>query len=160
LAIGLKLPIKNLSDVAGAATFAGGASALPKFVGLPAVPASLDTLRIILSTSVGVALIAALQTILASRIACDSYRCRVDAYEEDNPNRLVVGLGMGNAVSGLFGGFGGCGLIPNTLLNGNSGGEGYASSFSYSICLALFVVVFAPIIGIHIYIHMYICIYK
>jgi SulP family sulfate permease len=74
LAIGLKLPIKNLSDVAGAATFAGGASALPKFVGLPAVPFSLATLKIIASTSVGVALIAALQTILASRIACDSYR--------------------------------------------------------------------------------------
>ena len=47
----------------------------------------------------------------------------------------------------MFGGFGGCGLIPNTLLNGTSGGEGYASSFSYSGFLALFVVVFAPIIG-------------
>ena len=51
------------------------------------------------------------------------------------------------SVSALFGGFGGCGLIPNTLLNGTSGGEGYASSFSYSLFLALFVVVFAPIIG-------------
>ena len=50
-------------------------------------------------------------------------------------------------MSALFGGFGGCGLIPNTLLNGTSGGEGYASSFSYSLFLALFVVVFAPIIG-------------
>jgi MFS superfamily sulfate permease-like transporter len=50
-------------------------------------------------------------------------------------------------VSALFGGFGGCGLIPNTLLNGTSGGEGYASSFAYSLFLALFVVVFAPIIG-------------
>lgn len=51
------------------------------------------------------------------------------------------------SVSALFGGFGGCGLIPNTLLNGNSGGEGYASSFAYSIFLGLFVVVLAPIIG-------------
>ena len=50
-------------------------------------------------------------------------------------------------VSGLFGGFGGCGLIPNTLLNGDSGGEGYASSFAYSGFLILFVVAFAPIIG-------------
>jgi hypothetical protein len=33
-----------------------------------------EYMKIILSTSVGVALIATLQTILASRIACDSYR--------------------------------------------------------------------------------------
>ena len=38
-------------------------------------------------------------------------------------------------------------MIPNTLLNGDSGGEGYASSFAYSLFLGLFVVVFAPIIG-------------
>ena len=39
------------------------------------------------------------------------------------------------------------GLIPNTLLNGSSGGVGYASGFSYSIFLGLAVLVFSPLIG-------------
>jgi len=65
-------------------------------------------------------------------------------YEEDDPNRLILGLGLGNALSALFGGIGGCGLIPNTLLNGRSGGEGYASEYAYAITLALAAGVFAP----------------
>ena len=128
-------------------TFAGGVSSLPSFIGLPNVPFTIDTLKIILSTSLGVAMISILETLLASRIACDSYRSRSPVYEKDSPNRMIVGLGLGNAASALFGGFGGCGLIPNTLLNGRSGGEGYASSFAYSLFLSLAVVVFAPSIG-------------
>ena len=50
-----------------------------------------------------------LETILAERIACDSYRCRVSLFEQDDPDRTVVGLGLGNMASALFGGFGGCG---------------------------------------------------
>jgi hypothetical protein len=53
----------------------------------------------------------------------------------------------GNAMSALVGGFGGCGLIPNTLLNGKSGGEGYASSYSFALFLSIFIIFFAPIIG-------------
>jgi len=59
----------------------------------------------------------------------------------------ITGLGVGNAISAIFGGIGGCGLIPNTVLNGSAGGYGYASEFSYSISLALSVLVFAPVIG-------------
>jgi MFS superfamily sulfate permease-like transporter len=40
------------------------------------------------------------------------------------------------------------GLIPNTMLNGSSGGLGYASGFSYSIFLGLAVLVFSPLIGV------------
>jgi len=146
--VALRLPVKSLADTMGRALFVGGAASLPVFQGLPKVPLSLETLRIVSSTALGAALIGILETILAERIACDSYRCRVSVYEADDPDRTVVGLGLGNMASALFGGFGGCGLIPNTLLNGSSGGLGYASGFAYSACLGLAVVVFSPLIGL------------
>lgn len=143
----LRLPLKSLADSMGRALFVGGAASLPVFQGLPKVPLSLKTLQIVFSTAFGASIIGILETILAERIACDSYRCRVSVYEQDDPDRTVVGLGLGNMASALFGGFGGCGLIPNTLLNGSSGGLGYASGFAYSACLALAVGVFSPLIG-------------
>jgi len=144
----LKLPVKTLSDIAGKSVFAGGLSALPSFHGLPFLPTSLAVWKAVISTAAGVALISILETLLANRIACNSYRCQVDVYEEDNPDRSCVGLGLGTSISSLFGGFGGCGLIPNTLLNGKSGGEGYASGFAFSAFLSFAVVALAPVIGL------------
>jgi hypothetical protein len=74
-------------------------------------------------------------------------RCKVENYEKSDSDRLISGLGIGNFLSAIFGGFGGCGLIPNTLLNGSAGGEGYASAISYASCLGLSVLAFAPVIG-------------
>ena len=39
---------------------------------------------IVIVTAFGVGI---LETILAERIACDSYRCRVNVFEEDDPDR-------------------------------------------------------------------------
>jgi hypothetical protein len=51
-------------------------------------------------------------------------------------------------ISSLLGGFGGCGLIPQTVLNVKSGGKGhFFSSISYTLAMALFVLDFAPFIG-------------
>eukprot|EP01035_Chromulina_nebulosa_P021432 gene21432-27761_t len=72
--------------------------------------------------------------------------CLADIYEKNNPDRVVLGLGLSNLASGLFGGFGGSGLIPNTMLNGKSGGEGYASEYSYSFSLVLSILVFGKYI--------------
>jgi SulP family sulfate permease len=69
-------------------------------------------------------------------------------FHEDHPGeRVIIGLGLGNAASALFGGFGGCGLVPNTLLNGKSGGDGVASSVAYAAFLSGFILFCAPLIG-------------
>jgi SulP family sulfate permease len=151
-AVGLKVPTKSLADTVGKTLFTGGIAALPTWCGVPSIPCNMQTLRIIFSTAVGAAIIGILETVLAGKISCDSYRCLAgnlgDDYEGDDYDRVVIGLGLGNIISALFGGFGGCGLIPNTLLNGSSGGLGYASGFAYSLFLGLFVVVFSPLIGV------------
>ena len=56
-------------------------------------------------------------------------------------------VGLGNAVSALMGGFGGCGLIPNTVLNARAGGKGALSAIGYAVFLSLAVVTAAPAIG-------------
>ena len=45
----------------------------------------------------------------------------------DVPTSSVLALSLGNAVSAATGGFGGCGLVPQTVLNLQSGGAATAS---------------------------------
>merc|ERR1719201_2287416 len=65
----------------------------------------------------------------------------------DVPSKSVIAMAVGNALSGLIGGFGGCGLIPQTVLNMKSGGGGPLSSAVYAVSMALFVLVFAPLVA-------------
>lgn len=147
LAAALKLPVKSLADSAGKSVFVGGMAALPKFVGLPKVPLTSRSLSIVLSTALGAAVIAVVETVLAQKIFRSAYKHRM-APGVDDADRASVGLGVGNIASALIGGFGGCGLIPNTMLNGASGGFGYISSYSYAACMALAVLVFSPVLGL------------
>ena len=97
MAKALSLPVKSLAEVVGREYFIGGATSLPTFVGLPAVPFTLATLRIILSTAVGAAIIGILETVLAEKVSCDSYRCSFGPdFEENDYDRSIVGLGVGN----------------------------------------------------------------
>ncbi|RYH32060.1 SulP family inorganic anion transporter [archaeon] len=128
----LHLPVKLLGEQAGKGALVGGLSALPKINGLPNVPFNLHTLQLIGSTAVGVALVCIVETLLAQRIKPDQ--------SKDNSDRAMVGLGVGSLLSALIGGFGGCGLIPNTLLNIGSGGRGNLSSLTYAITMALSVI--------------------
>ena len=58
-----------------------------------------------------------------------------------------MALSLGNAVSAATGGFGGCGLVPQTVLNLQSGGAGAASVLAYTLSMSLFGVVLAPAVG-------------
>lgn len=135
----LHFPIKTLGSFAGPGGLQGG---LPVVRGWPAIPWTTATLKIIGSAAVGVAMVCILETLLAGRISCGNYRCDDPDHQGDEPNRSIIGLGIGNLLSAFVGGFGGCGLIPNTLLNGASGGRGPFSVLSYSISMALSVLLF------------------
>lgn len=147
LAQALHFPVKLLADIASKSTFSGGLNALPSFIGFPSVPLTLETLKIIAPVSFGIVIISIVETLLAARIVRDMVRKKGSTPLEVDPNRLSIGLGVGNAAAALFGGFGGCGLIPNSILNVKSGGEGYASSLSFAVILAASVLAFAPVIG-------------
>lgn len=144
-------------------TFAGGLAALPKIpeIGVP----TMDDLSLAVPVAVSIAFISLLETLLAARLV-DDKKCEelcTFFYDEngelieptdgegeklaDVPTETILSLAAGNGLSVLLGGFGGCGLVPQTILNLNSGGGGVISTGSYAASMILFALVLAPIVG-------------
>lgn len=95
----LGLPVTTLTDVAGASTFAGGWQVLPKF-GLPHIPFTLETLKVISPYAATMAAVGAIESLLTMQLV-DSM---MDDGKRGSTKREVFGQGAGNLVSGLFGG--------------------------------------------------------
>jgi SulP family sulfate permease len=104
VAFALSLDVKTLAQVTVPGVFSGGISTLPR-LSLPANIFDPSVFSGVLQASVGIFIISVIETVLASRIISPN---------STEPNRLCVGLGIGNCLSALSGGIGGCGLIPNT----------------------------------------------
>lgn len=143
LATLLKLPVKTLADVAGASTFKGGLSVLPK-IGIPAVPFTLATLKIILPFAITMAAVGSIESLLTMQL--------LDGIADDgkrgSTSREVMAQGLGNVVSGLSGGIGGCALLGQSIINMQSGGGiSRLSGMSMAIFLALGIVGAAPLLG-------------
>lgn len=144
-----KWPIKTLADVAGAETFKGGLSVLPK-IGLPAsiwtplVNSPLATLKILLPYAITMAAVGSIESLLTLQL--------LDGIMDDgtrgSTKKEVIGQGIGNLASGLTGGIGGCALIGQSLINAQSGGGvSRLSGMSCALFLALGIVGFAPLLG-------------
>ena len=148
----LKLPLATLSSSASEGTFTGGLSALPRIVDLgqlKSMAMTPSTVKLVLPAAISIALIALVETLLAGKVVDDMIGdgTTMQAKEDDVPTRSVIAMSIGNMISSLLGGFGGCGLIPQTVLNVKSGGKGHLSSISYALAMASFVLVFAPFVG-------------
>jgi len=93
-------------------------------------------------------IIALVETLLAGKVVKDIIGNGDDDDENDDiPTRSVLAMSAGNIISASLGGFGGCGLIPQSVLNIKSGGGGTLSSISYALAMASFVLFFAPLVG-------------
>ena len=143
LATVLKLPVKNLADVAGASTFKGGLAVLPK-IGLPALPFTLETLKIILPYAITMAAVGSIESLLTMQL--------LDGIADDgkrgSTSREVMAQGLGNVASGLTGGIGGCALLGQSIINMQSGGGiSRLSGMGMALFLALGIVCAAPLLG-------------
>jgi SulP family sulfate permease len=108
-------------------------SSLPR-PGLPDVPLSWETLRIIGPYVLALTAVGLLETLLTAQIVD-----RMTGTTHD-PNRESWGLGVANVVNGFFGGMGGCAMIGQTIVNVNSGGRGRLSTFAAGGFLLMLVV--------------------
>jgi SulP family sulfate permease len=162
-AVGSVLGLDGLA-AANPAAFEGGLAALPTPPDLaPLLNAdAVAVVAVALPAACGIAFISILETLLAARVVDDN-RCEelcTFFYDEDGeivlegegrpldvPTSSVLALSLGNAVSAATGGFGGCGLVPQTVLNLQSGGAGAASVLAYTLSMALFGLVLAPAVG-------------
>jgi SulP family sulfate permease len=123
----------------------GDEGALPRTLptlGLPDVPLTLDTLRLIAPYSVGVALVGLMEALLTAKL--------VDEITDtpSSGNREAVGQGTAQIATGLFGGMGGCAVIGQTMINVKvSGARTRLSTFLAGAFLLVLTVGFGDVVA-------------
>ena len=107
----------------------------------PDVPLNFETLWIILPTSVAVAAVGLLESLLTASI--------VDQMTDtsSNKNRESIGQGIANIASGLFGGMAGCAMIGQSVINVRSGGRTRLSTFTAGAFLLFLLMVLGDLVG-------------
>ncbi len=122
----LKIDTRVVGDIASVS------GKLPKF-GIPMVPFTLETLKIILPYSLifaGIGLIESLMTLTLVDELTDT---------RGRTNKECIGQGFANIVTGFFGGMGGCAMIGQSMINIRSGGSSRLSGISASLFLLSFI---------------------
>ncbi|WP_416349282.1 SulP family inorganic anion transporter [Leptolyngbya sp. CCNP1308] len=121
-AIALGIEVPTVGDMGELPT------TLPIFA-LPQVPLTLETLRIVLPTSLTMAIVGLLASFLTASL--------VDELTDtpSNKNREAKGQGIANIITSFFGGMAGCGMIGQSVINVQSGGRGRLSTLCAGIFL-------------------------
>lgn len=115
--------------------------ALPTFI-LPQVPLTFETLEIIAPYALTMALVGLLESLMTAKL--------VDDITDTHSNKTREGLGQGiaNAVTGFFGGMGGCAMIGQTMINVKaSHARTRISTFLAGLFLLLLVVVSGDLVA-------------
>ncbi|HYH17161.1 MAG TPA: SulP family inorganic anion transporter [Azospirillum sp.] len=128
LSIGLGLDLRTVGDMGELP------STLPVFL-LPEVPLTVETLRIILPYSLGIAVVGLLESLMTASIVDELTDTTSDK------NRECVGQGIANFATGFIGGMAGCAMIGQSVINVKSGGRGRLSTFCAGVFLLFLIVV-------------------
>ena len=127
----LNLPLKTVADLG---LLPAG---LPSF-GLPEVPFSIETLKLIALPAVAIAMVGLLESMMTASVVDDL---------TDTPsskNRECSGLGVANIAASFFGGIAGCGMIGQTVSNVRYGGRGRLSTLFAGAFLLVLMVLLKP----------------
>ncbi|MFD0888856.1 SulP family inorganic anion transporter [Streptosporangium algeriense] len=116
-------------------------SALP-VPGLPDVPLTFDTLRLIAPYALAFALVGLMESLMTAKLVDEITDTR------SSKTRESVGQGIANIVTGLFGGMGGCAMIGQTMINVKTGGaRTRLSTFTAGVLLMVLCIVFGPLVS-------------
>ncbi|WP_219905371.1 SulP family inorganic anion transporter [Actinopolyspora mortivallis] len=112
-------------------------------LGLPSVPLTFETLRVIAPYAVGMALVGLMESLMTAKLVDDI------TDEHSNKTRESWGQGLANIVTGLFGGMGGCAMIGQTMINvKSSGARTRLSTFLAGVFLLVLVLALGPVVAI------------
>ncbi|MGA3486925.1 SulP family inorganic anion transporter [Micromonosporaceae bacterium DT55] len=115
---------------------------LPMF-GLPDVPYTLDTLKLIAPYALGIALVGLMESLMTAKLVDDI------TDTPSNKTRESWGQGVANIVTGFFGGMGGCAMIGQTMINVKvSGARTRLSTFTAGVFLLFLVVALGDIVAL------------
>ena len=126
LALTLKIDIPNVGDLA---SVKGG---LPNF-SIPDVPINFETLKIIFPYAFILASIGLIESLLTLNLVGEITNKRGGASQE------CLAQGLANAVTGFFGGMGGCAMIGQSMINVRSGGRTRIAGITAAIFLLIFI---------------------
>jgi len=127
------LDTKSVGDIAN---IGGG---LPPFH-IPGVPFNLETLQIIFPYAVILAAIGLIESLLTMSVIDEMTDTRGQG------NRVSIGQGAANVVTGFFGGMGGCAMIGQSMINISSGGLRNLSGIAAALFLLSFILFASPLI--------------
>lgn len=131
VSISLQLPVMTIADLGKLP------ESLPIFT-WPAVPMTLETLRIIAGPALAIAMVGLLESMMTASVADDL------TGTPSSKNRECTGLGIANAAASLFGGIAGCGMIGQTVSNVKYGGRGRLSTLFAGAFLLVLMVLLKP----------------
>ncbi|SFR96968.1 SulP family inorganic anion transporter [Sphingomonas jatrophae] len=134
VSIALGLPVRTVGDMGRLP------DGLPSFA-LPAVPLTLETLRIILPYSLTMAAVGLLESMLTAQIVDDM------TDTDSDKRRECLGQGGANIAAALLGGMGGCAMIGQSVINVTSGGRTRLSTFVAGAFLLFLLVALGPVVG-------------
>ena len=135
LAIFGGLDTKSVGDIA---KIAGG---FPPFH-IPTVPFNLETLQIIFPYAIILAAIGLIESLLTMSVIDEMTDTRGQG------NRVSIGQGAANVVTGFFGGMGGCAMIGQSMINISSGGLRNLSGIAAALFLLSFILFASPLIEV------------
>lgn len=90
-------------------------------------------------SAIALALLGAIDSLLTSVVADNMTKTK------HNPNKELIGQGIGNSIGALFGGIPGAGATIRTVVNINSGGKTKLSGMISGIVLLIILLVLSPI---------------
>ncbi len=130
-AFALRLPVDTIGSQFGG---------IPRDLPMPALPRlSLEKLQAVMPNAISFALLGAIESLLSAVVA-DSMTGR-----RHRSNCELVGQGIANIASGLFGGICVTGTVARTATNVRAGAHSPVSGIAHSLFLLLFILVAAPL---------------
>ncbi|MEO1771705.1 SulP family inorganic anion transporter [Candidatus Enterococcus ferrettii] len=126
-----KLPVSTIGDLG---------DITPRFstFHLPMVPWSMETLKIIFPTSLALAFVGMLESLLTAEIVDERTK-------SDSPKRQeLLAQGSANLFSGLFAGVAGCAMIGQTIINLDSKGRGRLSTVVAGVFMMVLIFALRP----------------
>ncbi|MFP5022155.1 SulP family inorganic anion transporter [Pseudonocardia phyllosphaerae] len=116
--------------------------ALP-VLGIPTVPFTWETLRIIAPYAVAIAVVGLIESMMTAKLVDDITDTHSDKTRE------AWGQGVANVVTGFFGGMGGCAMIGQTMINVKaSGARTRLSTFLAGLFLLILVVALGHLVAL------------
>ncbi|WP_167441714.1 SulP family inorganic anion transporter [Amycolatopsis vastitatis] len=123
----------------------GDKGALPSSLpvpGVPDVPFTLDTLKLIAPYALAFALVGLMESLMTAKLVDDI------TDTPSNKTREAIGQGIANVVTGIFGGMGGCAMIGQTMINvRTAGARTRLSTFLAGTFLMILCLVFGPVVS-------------